>query len=169
MPVRFFVELGARAIVASTSVPRRPIWPRAPNSALTSWRRAKSWRSRGWRKRRMMVASGCQWCGGDDRKRPIDRDVVQCLLGGLLGDREPLAQEGDPEQLENWVRRKSRGPRRGLRGNPGDEGIAREEGEHLLELGLPAHALDGSFATVREDHLVRAAIIPGQAPPPLPF
>jgi len=94
---------------------------------------------------------------------------VQCLLGGPVGEREPLLQEVDPQQHENRVRRTSRGPRRSLWGNPGDEGIARDDGEHPLEQGLPARATGGSFEAVREAHLVHATMIPGQALTPLSF
>ena len=107
--------------------------------------------------------------GVDARKHPVDRDAVQRHLGGPVGERKPLLQEGDPQQHENRVRRTSRGPRRGLPGNPGDEGIPRDDGQNLLEQSSPARALGGSFATVREAHPVHATIIPGQAQPPLPF
>ncbi|NBT27432.1 MAG: hypothetical protein EBT09_12995, partial [Actinobacteria bacterium] len=55
------------------------------------------------------------------------------------------------------------------RGNPGDKGVPRDDGEHLLEEGLPARAPGGSFETVREAQLVHATMIPGQALAPLPF
>ena len=105
----------------------------------------------------------------DARKGPVDWDVVQRHLGGLPVDREPLLQQVDPQQHENRVRGTFRGPRRGVPGNPGDEGIPWDDGESLLGEGLPARALCGSFATVRKAHLVHATIIPGQAQPPLPF
>ena len=107
--------------------------------------------------------------GVDARKRPVDRDVVQGFLDRLISEREPLLQEADPQQHQDRVRRASRGPRRGERGNPGDKGVPRDDGEHLLEEYLPARALGGSFETVRETQLVPATMIPGQAPPPLPF
>ncbi|NCV23139.1 MAG: hypothetical protein EBV45_14505, partial [Chloroflexi bacterium] len=59
--------------------------------------------------------------------------------------------------------------RRGERGNPGDKGVPRDDGEHLLEKYLPARALGGSFETVREAQLVHATMIPVTASPPLPF
>ena len=42
--------------------------------------------------------------GVDARKRPVYRDVVQRLTGRLVGEREPLLQEVDPQQHENRVR-----------------------------------------------------------------
>ena len=105
----------------------------------------------------------------DARKRPLHRDIVQSLTGRLVGEREPLLQELDPQQHQDRVRWPAGGPRRGERDNPGDKGVPRDDGEHLLEEGLPARALGGSFETVRETQLVRATMIPGQAPAPLPF
>ena len=87
----------------------------------------------------------------------------------LVGEREPLLQEVDPQEHQDRVRWPAGGPRRGERGNPGDEGVPRDDGEHLLEEGLPARALGGSFETVRQTQLVHATMIPGQAPAPLPF
>ena len=107
--------------------------------------------------------------GVDARKRPIDGDVVQRLKDGLVGEREPLLQEVDPQQHQDRVRRASRGPRRGERGNPGDKGVPRDDGEHLLEKYLPARALGGSFETVREAQLVHATMIPETVLAPLPF
>ena len=102
-------------------------------------------------------------------KRPVHRDVVQRLLDGLVSDREPLLQEVDPQQQQDRVRWPAGGARRGEARNPGDEGVSRDDGEHLFEEGPPARALGGSFETVREAQLVHATMFPGQAPPPLPF
>jgi len=55
------------------------------------------------------------------------------------------------------------------RDNPGDKGVPGDDGEHLLKKSLPECALGGSFETVRQTRQVHATIIPGQAPPPLPF
>ena len=107
--------------------------------------------------------------GVDARKLPVDRDVVQRFLGGLVGEREPVLQEVDPQQHEDWVRRASRSPCRGEGDNLGDKGVPRDDGEHLLEEGLPARALGGSFETVREAQLVHAIMISGQASAPLPY
>ena len=94
---------------------------------------------------------------------------MQRLTGGLISEREPLLQEVDPQQQQDRVRRAPRGPRRGERDNPGDKGVPRDDGEHLPLEGLPARARGGSFETVREAQLVHATMVPGQAPPPLPF
>ena len=107
--------------------------------------------------------------GVDARKRPVHRDIVQGFLDGLVGEREPLLQEVDPQEHKNRVRRAARGPRRGEGGNPGDKGVPRDDGEHLLEEGRPARALGGSFETVREAQLVYATMIPATATLTLPF
>ena len=107
--------------------------------------------------------------GVDARKRPVHRDIVQGFLDGLVSEREPLLQEVDPQQHQDRVRWPAGGPRRGEGGNPGDEAVPRDDGEHLRDEGLPARARGGSFETVREAQLVHATMIPGQAPPPLPF
>ena len=105
----------------------------------------------------------------DPGKRPVHRDVVQRLKGGLVDKREPLLQEVDPQQHQDRVRRAARDARRGEGGNPGDKGVPQDDGEHLLEEHLPARALDGSFETVLEAQLVHAVMIPGQASAPLPL
>ena len=56
----------------------------------------------------------------DARKRPLHRDIVQSLTGRLVGEREPLLQEVDPQQHQDRVRWPAGGPRRGERDNPGD-------------------------------------------------
>ena len=104
--------------------------------------------------------------GVDAREGAVHRDVMQRLTGRLVGEREPLLQAVDPQQ--DRVRRTSRGPRRGERGNPGDEAVPRDDGEHLLEEGRPARALGGSFETVRQTQLVHATMIPATALAPLP-
>ena len=40
----------------------------------------------------------------DPGKRPVDRDVVQGFLDGLVDKREPLLQEVDPQQHQDRVR-----------------------------------------------------------------
>ena len=106
---------------------------------------------------------------GDARKRPVTRDAVQRLTGHLVGEREPLLQRVDPRQQYDRVRQASRGPPWGEGGNPGDEGVSRDNGEHLLHEGRPARALGGSFETVREAQLVHATMIPATAQTPLPL
>ena len=105
--------------------------------------------------------------GVDAREGAVHRDVVQRFTGRLVGEREPLLQEVDPQQQDGvgadpW-------PRRGEGGNPGDEGILRDDGEHLLEEGRPARALGGPLESAGEAQLVHATMIPGQAPTTLPF
>ena len=40
--------------------------------------------------------------GVDAPKRPVDRDVAQGFLGGLIGEREPLLQEVDPHRRTGY-------------------------------------------------------------------
>ena len=107
--------------------------------------------------------------GVDARERAVHRDVVQGLTGGLVSEREPPLQEVNPQQQQDRERWPAGGPRRGEGRDTGDEGVPRDDGEHLLEEYLPARALGGSFETVREAQLVHPTMVPGQAPPPLPF
>ena len=60
-------------------------------------------------------------------------------------------------------------PAGGEGGNPGDEGVSRDDGDDLLGEHRPARALGGSFETAREAQLVHATIIPATALAPLPF
>ena len=88
--------------------------------------------------------------GVDACKRPVHGNGVQRLKGGLISEREPLLHEVDPQEQQDRVRRASRGPRRGERDNPGDKGVPRDDGEHLLEQYLRARVHGGSFETVSE-------------------
>ena len=107
--------------------------------------------------------------GVDAGEGPVDREVMQRVLDGLISEREPLLQEVDPQQYEDRVRWASRRPRRGERGNPGDEGVPRDDGEHLPEECRPARALGGSFETVREAQPLQRTMNPETALAPLPF
>ena len=105
----------------------------------------------------------------DDRECAIHGDVVQRFTGGLVSEREPKLQEVDPQEQQDRVRRASRGPRRGERGNPGDEGVPWDDGEHLPEECRPARALGGWFEKFREAQLLQRTMIPETALAPLPF
>ena len=115
---------------------------------------------------------GIQDAGGagvDARERAVHRDVVQGFTDSLVSEREPLLQEVDPQQQRDRVRWPAGGPRRGEGRDTGDEGVPRDDGEHLFQEGLPASTNGGSFETIRVAQLVHDTMIPGQAPPPLPF
>ena len=172
MPVRFFVELGARAIFASTCVPGQTIRPCASSTSFTVRRNAvaRSWRSRRWRKRRMVVASGM---------RIVPRSIpANARYTGMSCNASRAASSTSENHCcRKWTRSRTRTgyggrpviPGGAKGGNPGDEGVPRDDSEHLLEEHLLARPLDGSFETVREAQLLHATIISATALAPLPF
>ena len=127
---------------------------------------ARSWRPGTWRKRRMVVASGMLVVPGSM--------PAKARYTGMSCDASrPASSASANHCCRKWTRSSSwagyGGPCRGEGSDPGDDGVPRDDGEHLLEEGLQARALGGPFETVREAQLVHVTMIPATALAPLPF
>ena len=114
-------------------------------------------RGRVWDARRTQVDPG---------ECPVDLDVMQRVLDRLVGQREPLLQEVDPQQHQDRVR--------GMAGEPGrcvrrDQGIPRHHRQHLLQKHLLDRPLGPALESRHQAQLVHAFMIPHHTHPPLPY
>ena len=104
--------------------------------------------------------------GVDAGEGPVDLEVMQRVLDRLVGQREPLLQEVDPQQHQDRVR--------GMAGEPGrcvrrDQGIPRHHRQHLLQKHLLDRPLGPALESRHQAQLVHAFMIPHHTHPPLPY